>query len=95
MAARRRGAVAYRDRVAGSNWRAQLGRLAVAVVREGARTLSRGSSTPGDGTRRNGPRSSAKRGNGTRTGSIPARAPLPRPARSPHARARSPTTPVP
>ena len=28
--------------VAGSNWRAQLGRLAVAVVREGARTLGRG-----------------------------------------------------
>jgi len=33
------GPVAYRDGVAGSNWRAQLGRLALSVVRESARTL--------------------------------------------------------
>ncbi|MFQ1003358.1 type II toxin-antitoxin system PemK/MazF family toxin [Modestobacter sp. SSW1-42] len=34
--------------MAGSNWRAQLGRLAVAVVREGARTLSRGGGRSGE-----------------------------------------------
>jgi hypothetical protein len=55
--------VAYRDGVAGSNWRAQLGRLAVAVVREGVRTLGRGS----------GPR----RESAPRRGSTPSRAPLP------------------
>ena len=55
--------MAYRDGVAGSNWRAQLGRLAVAVVREGVRTLGRGS----EPRRESAPRREAS----------PSRAPLP------------------
>ncbi|GAB4082420.1 type II toxin-antitoxin system PemK/MazF family toxin [Modestobacter muralis] len=55
--------------VAGSNWRAQLGRLAVAVVREGVRTLSRGGGHS-DGGRSDGGRSD---------GPAPSRAPLPAP----------------
>ena len=55
--------MAYRDGVAGSNWRAQLGRLAGVVVREGVRALGRGS----EPRREAAPRREA----------TPARAPLP------------------